>query len=143
VKFALAEFASQTIFAKAGQDLLHMRNVFFECAGVNEDVVDINDAKDVQEFTETIVGVGLKRGRSIGETKRHNKIFEMSIPRTERCLVLIAIRNSELIVGVGEVKACKVLRAFEAIEEFGHEGKGIAVLDRDVVEFAIIDTKAE
>jgi hypothetical protein len=90
--------------------------MLFQGAGVNENVVDIDNTEDVKEFTEAIVGVGLKRGRGISETERHDEVFEMSIPSTERRLVFIAFRNSKLVIGVGEIKAGVVLGILETIE---------------------------
>jgi hypothetical protein len=95
-----------------------MGNVFFQGARINEDVINIDNAEDVQELTQAIVGVGLKGGGSVRETERHDEIFEMSIPCTKRRLVFIALRNSKLIVRVGEIKAGVVLGILEAIEEF-------------------------
>ena len=67
---------------------------------------------------EAIVGIGLERGRSVGETEGHNEVLKVSVAGTKRRLVFITRRNSELIVGVGKVETGIVLGILEAIEKF-------------------------
>jgi hypothetical protein len=58
-----------------------------------EDVIKVHDAEDIEEFTETIISVSLERCRSVGETERHNEVFEVTIASTKGGFVFISFRN--------------------------------------------------
>ena len=67
----------------------------------------------------------------------------MAIASTERGFVFVAFRNPQLVICICHIQPSKVFRIFEAVEKLRDEWEGIAVLDCDVVELAIVDTKME
>jgi hypothetical protein len=40
--------------------------MLFEGVGIDEDIIKVNDAEDIEEIAKTIVGVGLERRRGVG-----------------------------------------------------------------------------
>jgi hypothetical protein len=66
VEVAFAEFTGQAVLAEPGKDLFDMRNMLFEGVGIDEDIIKVNDAEDIEEIAKTIVGVGLERRRGVG-----------------------------------------------------------------------------
>jgi len=143
VELTLAELASQAIFAETGQNLFDMSHMFLESIRENEDVIQVDDAEDIEEITEAVVSISLKGCGSVGETEGHDEIFEVTITSTEGGLVFIAVCNPELVICVGHIQARKSISAFEAIEELRNEWEGVTVLDGDIVELSIIDAETE
>jgi len=91
--------------------------MFLEGVREDEDVIKINNAEDIEEVMETIVGISLERCGSIGETERHDEIFEVTIAGTEGGFVLITFRDSQLIVRICHVQACEIFGILETIEK--------------------------
>ena len=143
VELALAELASQAIFTETRQDLFDVHYMLLERVREDEDVIQINDAEDVEEIAKTIVSVSLERSRSVGEAEGHNEVFEVAIAGTESGFVFVAFCNPQLVVCIHHIQPGKVFRIFEAVEKLRDEREGIAVLDCDVVELVIVDTKTE
>jgi hypothetical protein len=52
-----------------------MSYVFFQGARINEDIVKVNNATNIEEFMEAIVSVGLERRRRVWETKWESARF--------------------------------------------------------------------
>ena len=98
--------------------LANIGNVFFESIQVDQNVIEVDNAENIKEFTKAIVGVCLHRHRSIHETKGHDKIFKMSISGSECGFPFIAESNSQLIESLMEIELGVVLCILDAIEEF-------------------------
>jgi hypothetical protein len=60
MEFTLSEFASQPIIAEPLKDPFDMGNMLFEGFGENKDIIEVNEAKNVEEFTKAIVGISLE-----------------------------------------------------------------------------------
>ena len=118
MELAFLELASQSIITEARQDFPNVSDMFFQGVRENQDVIEIDNTEKVEEFTETIVGIGLERRGRVGKTKRHDKVFEKAISCSEGRLPFIALGDSDLVVGVGHVEAHKIFGILEAIEEF-------------------------
>jgi len=91
--------------------------MFLEGVREDEDVIKINNAEDIEEVTETIVGISLERCGSIGETERHDEIFEVTVAGTESGFVLITFCNPELIVCICHIETGEVFGILETIEK--------------------------
>ena len=91
--------------------------MFIEGVREDEDVVKINNAEDIEEVMETIIGISLERCGSIGETERHDEIFEVTIADTEGGFVLITFCNPELVVCICYIEAGEVFGILETIEK--------------------------
>jgi hypothetical protein len=60
----------------------------------DEDVIEIDDAEDIEEFMKIIISIGLERCSCIGETKGHNEVFEVIVTSMKSSLILILFCNS-------------------------------------------------
>src|SRR5271170_8005748 len=116
-----------------------MSHMLLESIREDEDIIKINDAKDIEEFTKTIVSISLKRCRGVSETEGHNEIFKVTIASTEGSFVFIAFCNPQLIVRICHIEARKVFSAFETIAELRDERESVTILDCDIIELAVID----
>ncbi len=72
--------------------------------GVNEDVIEVYYDENVKLLCQDFVDVALKRGRYIGQSKRHNLIFEVTIAGSEGRLPFIAFPDPHLMVGIGQIE---------------------------------------
>src|SRR5277367_5733849 len=126
-----------------GQNLFDMSHMFLESIRENEDVIQVDDAEDIEEITEAVVSISLKGCGSVGETEGHDEIFEVTITSTEGGLVFIAVCDAELVVCIGYIQARKLCSTFQTIEKLRNEWEGIAILDSDIVELSIINAETE
>jgi len=85
---------------EACEDLADVGDVFFEDVGVNQDVIKVNDAEEIKIIAETIVGIGLHGCGSVGKTKWHDKVLEVTIVGSKCCFSLIAEGDSKLIESI-------------------------------------------
>src|SRR5690554_1105783 len=60
------------------EDFANMESMRVFVLGIDQDIIQINDDYSVKALTEDIVQESLKRGRGIGQTERHDKVFEMT-----------------------------------------------------------------
>ncbi len=90
------------------QLVLHPSNglyIFFALAlGVDEDVIEVYYHKKIELLCQDLVDVTLKRGWCVGQSKRHDLIFEMAIAGPESRLPFIAFRDPHLMVGIGQIE---------------------------------------
>lgn len=98
-----------------------MAVVFGDRAGEDEDVIQVD--KEVDEVSEHVVHKGLKNSWSIGETKRHNKIFKMAEVSVKGCFPLVPFSYSYQMVGVAQVQLNEDGDPLEKLE------RGAAVCD--------------
>jgi hypothetical protein len=71
-----------------------MTHMLLESIREDEDIIEIDDVEDIEEFTKTIISVGLERCRSISKTKGHNEVFKVIVTSSKSSLVLIPFHNS-------------------------------------------------
>ena len=77
--------------------------VIFEVVRVDEDVVYVSGAKDIEEWAKNFVDTSLEGRWCIGEAKRHNKWFEQAIAGIECGHPLLAFFYSDPIKGTDDV----------------------------------------
>ena len=116
-----------------------MKNVFFKGVGIDKDVVHICDSVLIKTFADDLVDICLKRSGSIGETKRHDAVFEMTITGAEGGFVFVSGCDTKPVECVADIDLGEELGAFDAIEEFRNQGQRIPILDGHPIESAIID----
>jgi hypothetical protein len=84
----------------------------------------------------------LKYGKGIGETKRHNKIFEKTKRGAEGRLPLISFLNVNEVEGVLQIDDQEELTTLSAIEEVVNVRKWIIVSSGDGIEATVIHAKS-
>ena len=52
-----------------------MSSVFFSGVAVDQNIINVRGAKNVQVVSQSVIDVVLKRQRCISKTKRHDKVF--------------------------------------------------------------------
>ena len=77
--------------------------MFFFRFGKDKNVVEVNHTKVINEASKGTVDVGLEGGGCIGETKRQNKIFKMTILGPKSSFPFVALMDSDPVIGISEV----------------------------------------
>ncbi len=86
------------------QHLSNGLDVFFApILGVDEDVIEVYYYENVELHCQDLVGVTLKRSWCVGQSKRHDLIFEITIAGPEGRLPFIAFPDPHLTVGIGQI----------------------------------------
>ena len=70
----------------------------------DENVIKIHYHENVKLFGQDLIDVALKRGRCVGQSKRHNLVLEMVIAGLKGRLPFIVFLDPHLILGIGQIK---------------------------------------
>ncbi len=76
---------------------------------VDVNVIKIYYYKNVELFGQDFVDITLKRGWCIGQSKKYNLIFEMTIVGAEGRLLFIAFFNPHSMVDIDQIKLGETL----------------------------------
>ncbi len=83
--------------------------LFAFALGVDEDVIEVYYHKNVKLLCQDLVDIALKHSRRIGQSKRHDLIFEVTIAGPEGRFSFIAFLDSHLMVGISQIELGKTL----------------------------------
>ncbi len=72
--------------------------------GLDEDVIEVHYHKNVKLLDQDLVDITLKHDRRVGQSKRHDLIFEMTIAGPEGHLSFITFPDSYLMVGIDQIE---------------------------------------
>ncbi len=78
--------------------------LFTLVVGVDEDVIEVYYLKNVELLCQDLVNVILKRGQCIGQSKRLDLIFKVTIAGLEGCLPFLAFPDPHSMVGIGRIE---------------------------------------
>ena len=107
--------------------------MFFFRFGKDKNVVEVNHTKVINEALKGMVDVGLEGGGCIGETKRQNKIFKMTVSGLKSSFPFVALTDSNPVVGIPKVNLGEDNRAVEAVQQLADQWERISVLDSNGV----------
>jgi hypothetical protein len=117
--------------------------VFLVIAGVDEDIVKVNNDIFIKEVGERVVHESLKGCQSIGETLGDHTPLEGAIASTEGSLPFVAFSDSDKMIRVSEIDLGVDTTFLGGVEEILDERKWISIFLGDVVDTAEIDTETE
>ncbi len=110
MKLALLEIGIQQVLPQLVQHPSNGLYMLFAFAlGVDEDVIEIYYHKIVKLLCQDLVNITLKCGRCVGQSKRHDLIFEVTIAGSKGRLLFIAFPDPHLMVGIGQIKLGETL----------------------------------
>ena len=72
--------------------------------GVDKNVIEVNNDKDIEFLGQDLVNVALKAGRGVGQPKRHYLVLEVAVSSLESRLPFIALFYPHPIVSTCEVE---------------------------------------
>ncbi len=79
---------------------------------VDEDVIKIYYHRNVEVLYQDLVDVTLKYGRRVGQSKRHDLIFEVTIAGPEGYLLFIAFPDPHSMVGISQIELGEISSPF-------------------------------
>ena len=97
-----------------------MKNVFFKGIGIDKDVIHVCDSELIKAFVDDFVDVGLEGAGSIGETKRHDAVFEMTITGAKGGLIFISGCDTKPVECFPDIYLGEEFHAFDTIEKLGN-----------------------
>ena len=105
MKSTLFQVGEQQELPELLQHPLYGRDVSISVIiGIDEDVVQIYDNKDIKLFSKNLVDVSLEAGWRVGEIERHHLILEVTVLGSECDFLLVFFADSHSMVDTGEVK---------------------------------------
>lgn len=99
------------------KDLFDVILMFLEIVGIDEEVVEIYDDENVDEFAKHRINVSLEGGGAVGEAERHDEIFEESVACAKRGLPFVSFGNSDSMISPTKIDLGVELRARELVGE--------------------------
>lgn len=76
VEATFFELVGQSKIAKPWQNFLDIYNMLLKYVGINEDIVEIYKAKNIQKIMEAIICICLKECGGISNIEGHDQIFK-------------------------------------------------------------------
>jgi hypothetical protein len=80
-----------------------MLPVILDVIGVDKDVIEVYDNRNVSKVGEDFVHETLEGGGSVAKTKGHNQEFEGSVSGPKGCFPFVARSNSDIEVAYSEI----------------------------------------
>src|ERR1700728_705980 len=120
-----------------------MFSVVFDVVGVDENVSEVDNDRNVSEVGEDFVHETLEGGGCVTKTKGHNQEFESSVSGPKGCFPFIARSNPDIEVTNSEVDLSVDSPFTSAIKKIGDERKRITIFLGDLVKASIVNAKAE
>ncbi len=78
--------------------------LFALALSVDENIIEIHYYEDVELLGQDLVDVTLKRGRCIGQSERHDLVFEMAVTGPEGHLPFVTFPDPHSMVGIGQIE---------------------------------------
>jgi hypothetical protein len=113
--------------------------MFFDALREDEDVVEVYVNHTFHdEVLENVIHHHLEGGGRVSESEKHHQWLVEATISTTRCLPLVTLFHSNILVPPSYIELREEFRAVKLIHQFRDEGKRIVILDHDGVECAIV-----
>ena len=70
---------------------------------INQDVIKVNNNKNIKFFCKNFVNVALEAGWSMKNTEKYNLVLKIAALHLESCFLLITLPNSYLIICIYQI----------------------------------------
>ena len=108
MKSTCLQIGIQREFLQLIKNPIYCFNVAFSFVfGIDEDIIQIYNYKDIEFFSKDLIDIALECCRSVGQSKRHYLILEVTVSSPESSFPLISFANSLPVVGTDEVELGK------------------------------------
>ena len=102
---AFVEVGKKTVFPQFVKNPLNGIDVslaWILC--INEDVIKVNNDKNIKFLSQDLVNIALKAGRCVGQFKKHYLVLELAVSSLESRLPFITLFYPHPMVNTREVK---------------------------------------
>ena len=89
--------------------LLNMHNMILHCGAIYQNVIQKDEHKFSEEWTQNVIHDILESGWGIGKPKRHYPELVVALVGLESCFVFILQQHPDLVITGPHVKFCKEL----------------------------------
>ncbi len=103
MKLALLRLDIKLVLQQPLEDLAHVLSVYLKGRRKDENVIEVHKDKLVNHVSQHAIDHALEDSRSVREPERKDQIFVVSRGGIEGCLSLIALTNTNKMIGVAEV----------------------------------------
>lgn len=111
--------------------------------GVDEDVVEVNDAEDVEVLAKGVVHEVLEGCWSVGETEGHDGVLEVAVAAAKGGFPFVSGSDSNEVVRAAQIELGKESSFGKSVEGFGDEREWVTVLESELVEAPIVDAETK
>ena len=140
-EFTLGEFSIETMFTEFQENETKMLFMFLIGLRVDKDIIEIYHHKLVYILHENVVHETRESGGSICETKGHHSVLIESIASFESCFWNILLADFDLVVAASQVHLRENNCTHKLIKEFIYPRKRICILDRFLIERAVVNNQ--
>ena len=78
--------------------------LFALALNIDENVIKVHYLKNVKLFCPDLVNISLQYGWCIGQSKRHDLVFEVVITGLEGRFLFVSFPNPHLVVDIDQIK---------------------------------------
>ena len=107
----------EIVLAEVSEDFVDMFLMGLEVLGVYEDVIQIDNNRDIEEVCKDTIDESLKGCRGIGQAKGHDIPFEGPILHAEHGLPFISFSNADQMVHMAKINLSVDLSLARGVEE--------------------------
>ena len=111
----------KVVLAQSLEHPSDMDVVFLLRLAEDQDVVQVDDNKDVGHIAEDVVHEVLECCRGVGHSKRHYEALEGTVARVERGLPFVSGQDPDVVVSRAEVNLHEELGQPESVQEVTHQ----------------------
>jgi len=116
--------------------------MFFKRVGVDQEVVEVGCKELVEVVAERIVYEVLEGARGVTEAERHHLVLKQAIATAKCRLPFFTLSHPEEVIAISHVQFGEVFCAGQTLQQFPNEWEGVAVLDGDFVQSAVVHTES-
>src|ERR1700742_796434 len=116
-----------------------MRHMLLFGFGEDQDVVKIDNDKDINDIREGVIHEVLELGRRVAQSKRHNTVFKETIFCLECCLPFITWFNPDKVISGLKIQGGKVFSAPEFLNQSLNQWEWVRIFDSVIIQCAIIN----
>jgi len=125
------------------KDLVDMANMFFWGGGVDEDIIKVDNNKDIKELSKDIIDKGLTGSRSICQSKRHHQKLIEPIPCPKSSEPLITTLDPNKVVSTSQIKLGIHLACRDGSQTLIDEGERVCIFLGDGIQSPVVHTESE
>ena len=79
--------------------------MFFTLAfSINENIIKVHYHKNVELLCQDLADIILERGRYVGQSKKHDLVFEVAIASLKGRLLFVPFLNPYSMIGISQIK---------------------------------------
>ena len=143
MELTLRSLGEKAVKSESTENFADMLPVLLRIIGVDEDIVQVDDNRLIEQVLEDVVHETLESSRCVSKTFGDNQPFKRAITSPESCFPLVSLRNPDQMVRMAEIDL-RVNPSFTGtVEEVGNERKWVVVFLGDAIESPEIHTEAQ